>query len=247
MGFTLAHPALILPIKRLTRYRLSTTGLVIGSIIPDFEYFLRLNNTSTISHTLLGIVCFNLPLALILSFVFHLVVKEPLVNSFPPLIKARFIAVLHFNFPSWFKRHYISVVLSIILGIGTHFLWDAFTSIDGYFVKKIPLLMQSISINQQVILSYKILKHSSSIAGLLLLLYVIYKRPQTPIENQPWAYQFALIVGAIAIAFFLFFWFGFNPSHNAPRHYAIVAKISISSVVASLIVTAGIYKIFRLK
>jgi hypothetical protein len=52
MPFTFSHPALILPLTRLPKRWVSATGLVIGSIVPDFEKFLKMNDGNTYSHTL---------------------------------------------------------------------------------------------------------------------------------------------------------------------------------------------------
>ena len=41
MPFTFSHPAAVLPLRLLPRHWFSLTGLVIGSMVPDFEYFLR--------------------------------------------------------------------------------------------------------------------------------------------------------------------------------------------------------------
>ena len=55
MPFTFSHPALILPLKYFPNKWFSLTGLVIGSLTPDFEYFLRMRIKSVYSHTLEGI------------------------------------------------------------------------------------------------------------------------------------------------------------------------------------------------
>lgn len=76
MPFTFSHPAIVLPITRLPNRFVSATGLIIGSLTPDFEYFLRLNLHSAYSHTIAGVFWFDLPLGIILAFLFHLIVKK---------------------------------------------------------------------------------------------------------------------------------------------------------------------------
>ena len=68
MPFTLAHPAIVLPLAA-KKLRMSATGLVIGSMVPDFEYFIRMRTESKYSHTLAGLFWFDLPLGLLLCFV----------------------------------------------------------------------------------------------------------------------------------------------------------------------------------
>ena len=57
MPFTFSHPAIILPLKKLPKKYISMTGLIVGSIAPDFEYFLRMK--SKYSHTMSGILWYD--------------------------------------------------------------------------------------------------------------------------------------------------------------------------------------------
>jgi hypothetical protein len=56
MPFTFSHPAIILPLAYLPKKWYSMTGLVIGSLVPDFEYFLRMSMAGYHSHTIAGLV-----------------------------------------------------------------------------------------------------------------------------------------------------------------------------------------------
>jgi hypothetical protein len=76
MPFTFSHPAILIPLRVLPKNLFSITGLVIGSLIPDFEYFLRLKLKSDHSHTLSGIFWFDLPVSLFFCFIFHLIVRK---------------------------------------------------------------------------------------------------------------------------------------------------------------------------
>lgn len=71
MPFTFSHPAIILPLTSSKRQWFSATGLVIGSMTPDFEYFIRMKVQSDFSHTLPGLLWFDLPLGLLLSFIYN--------------------------------------------------------------------------------------------------------------------------------------------------------------------------------
>jgi hypothetical protein len=86
MPFTFSHPALVLPLYAAGKKYLSLPGLVMGSIAPDFEYFLRMKKgISYYSHTTAGLLYFNLPLSLVLLFVFHEIVRNLLILHLPPL------------------------------------------------------------------------------------------------------------------------------------------------------------------
>ncbi len=71
MPFTFSHPAIVLPFGLIGQRYFSMTALIIGSMTPDFEYFLRLRVRSDFSHTLFGVFWFDLPLGIVLCFVFH--------------------------------------------------------------------------------------------------------------------------------------------------------------------------------
>jgi hypothetical protein len=89
MPFTFSHPALILRLTRLPKRWVSATGLVLGSIIPDLEKFLKMNDGNTFSHTFPGMFWFDLPLAILLSFVFHRAVRDSLIDNLPAFLQAR--------------------------------------------------------------------------------------------------------------------------------------------------------------
>ena len=81
MPFTFSHPAIILPLNYLSKKWFSITGLVIGSLSPDFEYFIRMKIESNYSHTFWGIFYFDLPLGIMLTFIFHNIVKNELFEN----------------------------------------------------------------------------------------------------------------------------------------------------------------------
>jgi hypothetical protein len=60
LPLTLAHPAAVLPFRRWFVF----SGLVIGSLAPDFEYFLYVPDSLRIGHTLPGVFLFCLPVGL---------------------------------------------------------------------------------------------------------------------------------------------------------------------------------------
>src|SRR3989338_5092867 len=82
MPFTFAHPAIILPFYKSKTFSRFFTLLVIGSMSPDFEYFLRLQTYSKYSHTLLGILYFCIPTSLLVFFAYEKLVKPVLARYF---------------------------------------------------------------------------------------------------------------------------------------------------------------------
>ncbi len=136
MPVTPAHPALILPFTR-SRY-FSATGLVMGSVSPDFEYFLKMGVSSTYSHTLGGLIYFDLPVTVFISCLFHLVVKKNFIYNMPLFFQKRWLEVLHFDFLKYLREHWWVFVISALLGAASHIFWDSFTHNNTYFVRTVP-------------------------------------------------------------------------------------------------------------
>lgn len=199
MGFTFSHPALILPARYLPRKRYSMNGLIIGSMIPDVEYFIRLDNVSTFSHTFPGIFLFDLPAALIILTIYHQLIKEPLISNLPSFFKSRLQTYNGFKWPAYCQKNWAVISFSIVFGVLTHLLWDGFTSGNGYFVMRHPILEAPVSIFHLDLFSYKIIKHLSSLAGVLLLFYVLYKLPKKdhptlPTDQNYWIWIISLTI-----------------------------------------------------
>ena len=171
MGFTFSHPALILPCKYFPKRFYSLSGLIAGSMIPDLEYFIRWNTISIYSHTLKGIFWFDLPFALICILLYHLLIRDPLIDNLPFYFRSRLTRFKNFNWLAYLKKNWVIVICSILIGTASHLFWDSFTSYDGYFVKKDSFLMQESHFFMWKTYPYKLLKYSSSIVGLIVLFY----------------------------------------------------------------------------
>ena len=176
MPFTLAHAAAALPFRRLPfrRLRLVPSALVIGTLAPDFEYFLRLSPGGRFGHTLPGALLFSLPMALLVLWLFHAFIKVPTVKLLPESLQRRLMPHLHrFRFLPVVR--FLWIVVSVLLGIATHLIWDSFTHSTTWLYRHWSALRQPhrLPIMGQVPL-YKILQHGSTIVGLTILLIWFY-------------------------------------------------------------------------
>jgi hypothetical protein len=133
MPFTPAHTAVVLPFLK-NRY-VSATGLVIGSMAPDFEYFFKMQVSGVHGHTWPGLLYFDLPVTFALSLVFHLVVKKNLINNLPSFLQERFSKTLHLDFIRTLRSRPLVFTLSAVMGSASHIIWDGFTHGHGVFVK----------------------------------------------------------------------------------------------------------------
>lgn len=133
MPFTFSHPAIVLPLKNIFGKWVSLTGLIIGSLTPDFEYFIRMKIESSYNHTITGTLWFNLPLGILLCFAFHNIVKRPLIENTPNFIQSRMTILKESDWTRYFKQNWIIVSLSIIIGAYSHIFWDSFTHSNTFF------------------------------------------------------------------------------------------------------------------
>lgn len=163
----------VLPL--LGRLRLDATCLVIGAMAPDFEYFVRVRQASTISHTWLGLVVFDLPATLILAFLFHHVVKWPLVLVTPRAIARRAAGFAARPWGAWSPGFAASLVISSLLGALTHLLWDGLTHSDGHIVAHVPWLRTPVDVpvlDRDMVL-HRVLQHASTVVGLVVCAVVV--------------------------------------------------------------------------
>jgi hypothetical protein len=113
------------------------SALVIGAMTPDFHYFLGLHRLARTSHSVAGAFYFCLPIALATLWLFHSVVKLPLIALTPDPFKTRLTV---FAVPLRFRpvSRCAMILLALLTGIFSHLLWDSFTHGRGWVVQHYP-------------------------------------------------------------------------------------------------------------
>jgi hypothetical protein len=166
MPFTLAHAAAALPLRRL---QLVWSALVIGTFAPDFEYFLRLAPDDGYGHTLPGMFLLTLPTALIVLWLFHAVARAPVVELLPDGIRSRLANDIgEFRFGRTSK--FVMIVVSILVGVGTHLVWHSFTHPNTWLYRHWPALHAPVRIPALgTIPVYKLFQHGSTAIGIGVL------------------------------------------------------------------------------
>lgn len=165
MPFTFSHPAYALPLKYIKPNYVSVTGLVLGSMAPDFEYFIMLEPYSSIGHSILGLFLQAIPLSIIIACIFHRIVKEQIALHLPSIVGLNRRA---YNILGEWKlqnpKDWTIFILSVIIGFFSHTTIDAFTHISGYFIIRFSFLREIIFFNLPV---YKVLQYGLSLFGLM--------------------------------------------------------------------------------
>lgn len=174
MPFTLSHPAAVIP---LAKTGLNLSALVIGSMSPDFIYFISLVPHGEATHTLAGIFLYCLPAGLLVFLIYHLFLKTPLQSML--LCPASQPVGIHWARPFNLQtiRKVALVMISVVIGAFTHVAWDAFTHENGWMVQFLPFLDVTVfDLGTDKVPLTRMLHHSSSILGALWV--ILWSRKQ---------------------------------------------------------------------
>ncbi|WP_040812832.1 DUF4184 family protein [Nocardia concava] len=179
MPFTLAHPAAVLPLRRVLWF----PGLVAGSLAPDLPYYLPIGIDGELTHSVPG-----LPVDVLLGGVLVAiawVLRRPVEG-----MVGRAATLTRPSVPG--------AVAALLIGAVTHLVWDAFTHTDGVAVRHWEVLRESVIGPHRV---YNVIGYVSSIAGMALLAgYLIawYRRAQ-PVAPDPHRARVVLSLSVVAI------------------------------------------------
>ena len=202
MPFTFAHPAIVLPFGKIFKNGLSATGLVIGSMAPDFEYFGRMRIISAYSHTWQGLVWFDVPLAFVLVILYEIFIKEKLISHLPGGLNRRFYwARQHVTF--YTVGYFLAILVSVALGAASHIVWDGFSHPNGMYVHQWPVLQRVFNIYGYHLFGFTILQHGSTLLGLLFIAIVCLALPKgelTRAKNISAFWLQLILVMAVTIA-----------------------------------------------
>ncbi|QAY65677.1 DUF4184 family protein [Paenibacillus protaetiae] len=172
MPFTLSHPLYAVPLRKLAP-ALSATGLALGSMAPDMEYFIAMQPYRSTGHTFIGFLAMGLPLCTAFAYAFHRIIMPSLPVLLPPALGMNRFAALHQR--AWSLRGispFILFYISLYIGFLSHLFVDNWTHRLGYFVEKFPELSK-LQLGQPI---YFWLQQGLSVIGLgLPALYLAYR------------------------------------------------------------------------
>lgn len=242
MPLTFAHPAIALPFSRNSRY-LNYLAFVLGTMAPDFEYFLKGRPSAEIGHSYIGFFTFNLPILVIVYWIYKMCIHRELFLHLPNFLQEAE--------PQKTASSRISKVLvfiySALFGMFTHVAWDSFTHVGGYMVRNFSVFTYTFSIFGFNIPLYKMLQHGSTLLGILAIIgYLFYRAKKTPspeshiTSKQKWGYWSQMAI--CSILFFLLWTFLSSVSLQA---YGILVVRFIDCMLLSLLTVslyAGYYR-----
>ena len=242
MPFTLSHAAAALPLRHVLRGAAVFPALVIGCFIPDIPYFLPEPLCNINAHHLPGLVLFGIPAGWTIYALCFGLLLEPSVALLPrPYASLLSASASH---KAVLARPW-SVTLSLLAGAVSHIVWDAFTHRRGFVVNAWPALTQPIwQVGTHTLPPYFILQHSSTVVGILCLVFHVRRRlreapptsliaestPQLPAKHKI-AVAAALSIATVGLVCWTF------SSANAPRFSAynfVCCCISTSAAVTTI-------------
>jgi hypothetical protein len=170
MPWTFAHPAAVLPLAKLPGARLSLAALSIGSMVPDFGYYVFRFEGSAFAHSFLGSLTLCPTLGAVLLLIFG-VLRRPLCYLLPQPHRELLLPLA--NTPWRFDSSSVPWFLAaLIVGAWTHILWDSFTHVDRWFVARSDWLQrETFEIRGHVLHGYSLLQYASSAVGVSVLLW----------------------------------------------------------------------------
>ena len=185
MPFTPSHAAAVLPFLRTP---LPASALVAGSVAPDLPYYVPLEFPWR-THTALALVTTDLVLGAIAWTLWHALLSAPALAAAPAALRGRLPGL-----PLGLRTRAAPVrlawtALALVVGGGTHVLWDEFTHPRRWGTTHAPALGETWGL----LPGYRWLQYASGlIGGVVLLVWFVRwwrRTPARPAGPTPGAWR----------------------------------------------------------
>lgn len=184
MPFTISHPAAVLPFAHwLGRWRV-LSALVIGSMVPDFGYFVPWRLPRFETHSAAALFSFSLPVGLAAYWVFQRLLKTPLREVLPD---GAYAASLSFAPLAAIGslRQWLIASGGVLAGAVTHLIWDGFTHEGARGVRMLPGLDEwFVDVAGHELAGPRFLEDFSSIVGLIVVGWFLWRLLRTSAPAQ---------------------------------------------------------------
>ncbi len=171
MPWTFAHAAAVIPFKKAFPQRLHFLALIMGSMTPDFGYYIGQSALSNFSHSFPGLFIACIPIGILLTYslsftgkYFSIIFPEPHRSAFNHLIDIEKITSL---------KGLLLLLIAIFLGSLTHIVWDSFTHAGRWGAVNIEILKnEAFRIGTLIFYGHSLLQYLSSILGTAFITWV---------------------------------------------------------------------------
>jgi Domain of unknown function (DUF4184) len=209
MPFTVSHAAVVLPFSRpLARWQL-LPAVVVGSMVPDFRFFLPWHLQRFETHSFEALFTFCLPMGLLAYWLFEYLIKPPLMETLPD---GAYLAWQAHAAPAPIRspRRWLLAVFGILIGAVSHLIWDGFTHEGARGVRMLTLLEEPGLGSHQRFLLLRAAQDGSSLIGLLVVIgYALHAMaratPEAPRrllsegERHAWWASYVVVTVALAV------------------------------------------------
>jgi hypothetical protein len=197
MPFTVSHAAAALPAHWLIRSRLPLAALMVGSMAPDFAFFVPFAPYRSSTHSISGLFWFCLPVGLVVWFVFVRWMERPTMALLPDAWREKLTPTDPLT-----PRLVGLAAIGVVLGAITHLIWDSFTHSHTWATSALPTLrVRQAALGGAPL--YHLLQIASSVFGLAVLSLWLLNLRNRPLPESPfdWTRAGAVIThGTRAIA-----------------------------------------------
>jgi hypothetical protein len=169
MPFTVSHIAAVLPGYRLFTRANIFSAAVIGSMVPDFGLLVPVVMTRWQTHSFVALFTFCLPVGLATYWITLLLIRPAVIEVVPDGAYVRLRAAPPpasiTQFSAW-----MYAAAALLVGAGTHLVWDAFTHENARGVRMFPLLTDyGPEMSGHPLHLYRWLQYGSSLFGLAVV------------------------------------------------------------------------------
>ncbi len=141
MSFTISHAAAALPFYKS---RLCFPALIVGCMVPDFEYFIFFDYIRRGAHSIGGLFYFCVPVGLVILFLYYKVWRYLIADLSPDFIRDRLLTLNKKPYAFFPVKRLGVIILSIIIGAILHDAWDLLSHGFGRGPQIFPWLLQKV-------------------------------------------------------------------------------------------------------
>lgn len=186
MPFTISHIAAVLPGYRVFTRANIFSAAVIGSMVPDFGLLAPGVWARWQTHSFEALFTFCLPVGLATYWITLLLLRPAVIEVVPDRAYLRLRVAPP---PASIRQPmaWLYAAVALLIGAGTHLIWDAFTHENARGVRMFPLLTDyGPEMSGHPLHLYRWLQHGSSLVGLAVVaaaLVLWLRHAPTPLER----------------------------------------------------------------
>ena len=141
MSFTISHAAAALPFYKS---KLCLPAIIVGCMVPDFEYFIYFDYIRRGAHSIYGLFYFCIPIGLIILFLYYNVWRYIIADLCPDFIRNRLLTLNQDKYSFMPIKRFAIITISIIIGAILHDAWDMISHNFGRGTKLFPWLLDNV-------------------------------------------------------------------------------------------------------